>query len=209
MFVWFRRSECVASAGQMGALAASAFLVAAAAQAQTVSIVVIGDSNVAGTGVSHDDRYPSQLEAALRSKGLDVKVSNQGVNGEVSAATASRSGGIGSGTDIVVYWNGCQNDRRLGYSLDACKANNTGAFRALEARGIRTYVIRPPVHDFKMHTNPALTLGGEGKTMDFRDGRGPVPDGHFRRAGYAQILRGTLAPVQKLVLDAQKKKKKS
>ncbi|HRJ68383.1 MAG TPA: acyl-CoA thioesterase [Beijerinckiaceae bacterium] len=189
-------------------LSAAAVLALAApvAQAQTVNIVVIGDSNVAGTGVSAEDRYPSQLEAALKARGLDVRVSNQGVNGEVSAATASRAGWIGSGTDIVVYWNGCQNDRRHGMSLDACRSSNGSAMATLAGKGILTYLIRPPVHDQSMHGNKNFTLGGEGKMMDFRDGRGAVPDGHFNRAGYAVITQRTLEPVRKLVLQAQKKK---
>lgn len=189
----------------VAALAGLAALVTGAA-AQTVSIVVIGDSNVAGTGVSAEDRYPTQLEAALRAKGLDVRVSNQGINGEISSATASRAGWIGSGTDIVVYWNGCQNDRRLGYSLDACAANGRNTAEAMRAKGIAFYGIRPPVHSLQMHRNPSMTLGGSGRTMDFRDGRGPVPDGHFNRAGYAQILKGTLGPIQKMVIEVQKKK---
>ncbi|MDK9695782.1 MAG: acyl-CoA thioesterase [Siculibacillus sp.] len=188
------------------AVAASAAFAAAPALARTVKIVVIGDSNVAGTGVASSETYPAQLEAALRARGLDVSVSNQGINGEVSGTTAGRSASIGSDTDIVVYWQGCRNDERWGGSMEACRANTAAALTALAARGIAAYPIRPPVYDRSMHKSAALTLGGRGKTIDYRDGRGPVPDGHLNGAGYAVLVKRTLEPIGKLVVAAQKKK---
>lgn len=176
------------------------------AEAQTVQIVVIGDSNVAGTGVSSDERYPALLQAALRARGLDVNVSNQGSNGEASAGTASRVGRIGSGTDIVVYWQGCANDMRGGGSVEACRGNTSDAVGTLKSKGILAYVIRPPIYDRSMHRNTRLTLAGEGRTIDFRDGRGAVPDGHFNGAGYAVMVKRTVDPISKLVIAARKKK---
>jgi lysophospholipase L1-like esterase len=189
------------SAYALGAMA----LAALPAAAQTVRIVVVGDSNVAGRGVAGSESYPGQLEAALRARGLDVSVSNQGVNGEVSAGSAARAAGV-SGTDVLVYWNACQNDRRQGLSVEACRGNNGGAMAALKGKGILAYLIRPPVHDINMHQNPSLTLGGQGRTIDYRDGRGAVPDGHFSAAGYSVIVQRSLPAIQKLVVEARKKK---
>ncbi|MGL5116533.1 MAG: hypothetical protein ACRC7C_14535, partial [Beijerinckiaceae bacterium] len=160
-------------------------------------------------GLAADEAFPAQLEAALRARGLKVSVANQGVSGEVSAATASRAGWIGSDTDIVVYWNACHNDRRAGGSLEACRANNAGALQALRAKGIAVYLIGPPVWEPSMHRDPRLTLGGQGRMMDFRDGRGPVPDGHLNAAGYKLIVQRSLAPIGRLVIEAQKRKGKA
>lgn len=200
---FYRASRIAGSVALVGG-----FLVIAAprAEAQTVNIVVIGDSNVAGTGVMPDERYPAQLQAALRARELDVSVSNEGTNGEASAGTASRAARIGSGTDIVVYWQGCANDMRRGGSVDECRQNTSGAIGTLRSKGILAYVIKPPVYERSMHRNTSLTLAGEGRMIDFRDGKGMVPDRHFNGAGYSVMVRRTLEPIRKLVIEARKKK---
>src|SRR6185312_2493611 len=55
------------------------------ARAEPIHIVAFGDSNTAGFRVLHKNAYPAQLEAALRAKGYDVRVSNSGISGETSA----------------------------------------------------------------------------------------------------------------------------
>ena len=58
-------------------LATVAFFAFAAANGNAyaqVQIALIGDSNVYGKGVSPSQNYPSQLEAALRARGLNVRV---------------------------------------------------------------------------------------------------------------------------------------
>jgi acyl-CoA thioesterase-1 len=60
----------------------------AAASAETINIVAFGDSGVFGSGqgrtpggVPVAEAYPPKLERALRERGWDVSVSNQGVRG--------------------------------------------------------------------------------------------------------------------------------
>jgi acyl-CoA thioesterase-1 len=60
----------------------------AAARAETVNIVAFGDSGVFGSGqgrtpggVPVAEAYPAKLERALRARGWNVSVSNQGVRG--------------------------------------------------------------------------------------------------------------------------------
>ena len=60
----------------------------AAAGAETINIVAFGDSGVFGSGqgrtpggVPVAEAYPAKLERALRARGWDVSVSNQGVRG--------------------------------------------------------------------------------------------------------------------------------
>jgi acyl-CoA thioesterase-1 len=57
----------------------------AAGRAETVNIVAFGDSGVFGSGqgrtpggVPVAEAYPAKLERALRARGWDVSVSNQG-----------------------------------------------------------------------------------------------------------------------------------
>lgn len=53
-------------------------------------ILAFGDSLFAGLGVGVENSYPAQLEAALRERGLNVRVTNAGVSGDTSAAGRQR-----------------------------------------------------------------------------------------------------------------------
>src|ERR1700736_1395964 len=62
-----------------------------AAQAETINIVALGDSNTFGSGqgrtpggVPVAEAYPAKLELALRARGWDVSVSNQGLPGNTA-----------------------------------------------------------------------------------------------------------------------------
>jgi len=80
-----------------------------------VQIAVIGDSSVYGKGVSPSQNYPSQLEAALRARGLNVQVSNGGVNGDTSSGLAARlDSAVPPGTRVAVIWVGCPDCARVG-----------------------------------------------------------------------------------------------
>ncbi len=57
---------------------------------ETSTLLLFGDSLVAGYGVEHADSLPSQLEEALQEKGWDVKVINGGVSGDTTAGGRSR-----------------------------------------------------------------------------------------------------------------------
>ena len=55
-------------------------------RAATISIVAFGDSNVHGSGnngagVPVSEAYPAKIERALRARGWDVSISNQGILG--------------------------------------------------------------------------------------------------------------------------------
>jgi acyl-CoA thioesterase-1 len=55
-------------------------------------VLAFGDSLFAGYRVGERESYPAQLEAALRGRGLDVRVTNAGVSGDTSAAGLQRLG---------------------------------------------------------------------------------------------------------------------
>ena len=72
------------------ALALVFSLMMQAAVAQTVTILALGDSLTAGYGLQPSDAFPVKLEAALKARGLDVKVINAGVSGDTALDGLSR-----------------------------------------------------------------------------------------------------------------------
>jgi len=157
-----------------------------------VQIAVIGDSGVFGKGVSPSENYPSQLETALRARGLDVRVSNGGLNGDTTVGLAARlDSAIPPGTRIAVLWIGA-NDYQRGVSIPEIKANISGITKRLRAKGLETYVIAPPVYAVADHQNPALIIGGG--------------DNHFNAAGYRRMVGRTIGPIASLVKRVAKRK---
>lgn len=53
-------------------------------------ILALGDSLFAGYGLPSDQAYPVKLEAALRSRGINVRIANAGVSGNTSAEGLAR-----------------------------------------------------------------------------------------------------------------------
>ena len=60
------------------------------AQSPPVKIAVLGDSLAAGYGVKPDQAFPVRLEAALKAKGRNVTILNQGVSGDTTAGGLDR-----------------------------------------------------------------------------------------------------------------------
>jgi uroporphyrinogen-III synthase len=86
----------------MGFVVAVTALFSTATAFAEVRIVALGDSEI--------QVYPAQLEAALRARGHQVTVTNQGVNGDTTAGMLARlESAVPPGTDIVILWGG---DRR-------------------------------------------------------------------------------------------------
>ena len=82
-----------------------AFLIAAdvSAAAEPIRIVAFGDSATAGWLVARQDAYPAQLQAALRKKGYDVAVDNQGISGDTAAGALRRfDRAVAPGTKIAI-----------------------------------------------------------------------------------------------------------
>ena len=175
----------------LASLATAAFFAFATGACAQVQVAVIGDSNVYGKGVSSSENYPTKLEAALRARGLDVRVSNGGVNGDTSAGLAARlDSAVPAGTRVAVIWIGINDVVRHGKSRAEVQANVAGIVSRLGAKGIASYVIRPPVYNVEDHKNPALILSG---------------DNHFNGAGYGRMVAKTIGPIQTLVVKAKQK----
>jgi acyl-CoA thioesterase-1 len=94
----------------LGLLVTFGLLFASAAQAATV--VALGASNTFGKGVSRSQAYPAQLEALLRTKGLNARVINAGINGDTTGGMLARLDRVvPKGTSVVILQPG-GNDRR-------------------------------------------------------------------------------------------------
>ena len=76
---------------------------AAAARAEPVRLVALGDSLTAGYGLPAAAAFPTVLEAALKARGRDVAVANAGVSGDTATGGLDRlDWSVPDGTDGVI-----------------------------------------------------------------------------------------------------------
>jgi len=166
-----------------------------AAPAQ-IHIVALGDSGIRGHGVSAGEAYPAQLEAALKARGHQVSVTNQGIDGDTTAGVLARlDSAVPQGTDIVVLSVG-RNDIVLKHQSQAyVDAQEHEILGRLRAKGAEVYVIHkmqeglidnPDLHVEKVR-NPANTMW------------------HLTAAGYAIVVNRTLPAIEALVKKAEKR----
>ena len=117
----------------------AAFLVftfASVAQAAPLRIVAFGDSLTAGYGIPRSAAFPARLEAALKAKGLDVKVENAGVSGETASQGLARlDWSVPQGTDAVIVELGA-NDMLRGLDPAVTRKALTEIVQRLRKRGI-------------------------------------------------------------------------
>jgi acyl-CoA thioesterase I len=124
-------------------IAAVFALAAAPLQARPLTIVAIGASNTSGFGVGEQSAYPAVLERLLRQKGIDARVANAGVWGDVTTGMRNRlDAAVPKGTDIVILQPGA-NDLRFFGTKQARTANIAAMVQHLHARGIRVIVYDP------------------------------------------------------------------
>ncbi len=85
------------------ALAFSVLAAAAPAEAAPIRILALGDSLTAGYGLGPEDGFTSQLERALKAKGLDVTIINAGVSGDTAEGGLARlDWALGDGADAAI-----------------------------------------------------------------------------------------------------------
>ncbi len=75
---------------RISAVLAFVFLAIQTALAAPVTLLALGDSLTAGLGLETPEAFPARLEAALKAKGLDVRIVNAGVSGDTAAAGLAR-----------------------------------------------------------------------------------------------------------------------
>src|SRR5690606_6112498 len=88
------------------------------AAAAPVNIVAFGDSLTAGYQLGPDEGFVPQLEARLKSEGLEVTVANAGVSGDTTSDGLARlDWSVPDSTDLVILELGA-NDALRGLSPD-------------------------------------------------------------------------------------------
>ncbi len=96
---------------------------ASAAANRPQTLMLYGDSLMAGYGLSHEDGFAPRLEAALRDAGHDVKVINSSVSGDTTAAGLARlDWALADNPDIVLLELGA-NDALRGIEPAQTRAN--------------------------------------------------------------------------------------
>ena len=105
-------------------------------------VVAFGASITRGKGVSVQEAYPARLEAMLRSKGVNVTVVNQGINGDTLQNMQNRMDrAVPQGTRLVILQVGAPNARQGKEEGGNFKNKVSSLRRRLEARGIRVIII--------------------------------------------------------------------
>jgi acyl-CoA thioesterase-1 len=128
--------------------------------AYAATVVALGASNTYGKGVARNQAFPAQLEAILRTKGLNCRVINAGINGDTTDGMLGRlDRAVPSGTSAVILQPG-GNDGRKG------RPDRTAEIQSrLSARGIP--VIMLPNNAFRglPHQPDGQHLTSEGYHM--------------------------------------------
>jgi acyl-CoA thioesterase-1 len=187
-------------------LAALAFLLASCipALARPLHIVAFGDSMTAGWLVPHKDAYPAQLQAALRKKGYDVVVDNEGVNGDTATGALRRfDRAIGPDTDIALVEFGI-NDRRRGAPLPTVQTRLAEIVRTLRARKIEVLLIGAGGLNFSAiaSANGALYASWILPPHKYRARDGA----HLNAQGYALVVARMLPQVEALIAGVERKR---
>lgn len=107
-------------------------------------ILAFGDSLFAGYGLSPGEGYPEKLEAALRAKGVNARISNAGVSGDTTAGGLQRLAFTLSNQarkpDLVVISLG-GNDMLRGLPASETRKNLDAILTELDRRGIKALLL--------------------------------------------------------------------
>jgi acyl-CoA thioesterase I len=103
---------------------------------RAVRIVALGDSLIAGLGLSADATFPVKLEKALKAKSIAAEVSNAGVSGDTATGALARlDWSVPEGTDAVIVELGA-NDMLRGIDPKVTREALAGIVRRLTDRRI-------------------------------------------------------------------------
>lgn len=102
-------------------------------------VLAFGDSLFAGYNVAQEDSYPAKLQAALRARGVNARVTNAGVSGDTSAAGRQRLAFTLDAQDpkpdlVILELGG--NDLLRGLSPEETRANFVAMLDELKKRDI-------------------------------------------------------------------------
>lgn len=118
------------------AVIAGSLLASSMAQAATLNLVGFGDSLMAGYQLPPGDGFPEKLQAALKTKGEDVAITNAGVSGDTSTGGLARiDWSVPDGTNGVILELGA-NDALRGIPPEETEKNLDAMITRLKERGI-------------------------------------------------------------------------
>jgi len=208
-----------ARAGLLAALAL--FTIASTALAEPVRVVALGDSLTAGYGLPAGKAFPVQLEAALKARGLDVKVENAGVSGETAAQGLARlDWSVPPGTEAVIVALGA-NDMLRGLDPAVAEKALADIVARLKARGLPVLLAGMKAApnlgpDYRTRFDaiyprlaaregvllyPFFLEGIAGvRELNLKDGIHPTPE------GVAVMVTGILPQAEALVKEAEAKR---
>jgi acyl-CoA thioesterase-1 len=151
------------------------------AKAAAITIVALGTSNTYGAGgLARNQTYPAQLQALLKTKGIDARVINAGVNGDTSARMLARlNSAVPSDTRLVLIEVHPNNEIRGGVSGQT--SENVAAIKSrLQARSINYIDISSTMTSYVMAPRSLM------KMPDRR---------HLNGEGYARVVESVLPQV--------------
>ncbi|MCG8545795.1 MAG: arylesterase [Alphaproteobacteria bacterium] len=123
------------------------FLLPHAAAAKEPVILALGDSLVAGYGLTDGEAFPAQLETALAKQGIRARVINGGVSGDTTAGGLQRVDWLMSDKpDLVIVELGA-NDGLRGIDPAETQRNLDGILTRMNEVGVRVLLagmLAPP-----------------------------------------------------------------
>jgi acyl-CoA thioesterase-1 len=184
-------------------------IVSTPAAAHIPIILDFGDSLTAGYGLAPDQAFPARLEAALRRRGIEVRVVNAGVTGDTTAGGLARlDWALADKPDLVVLELGA-NDALRGIDPATVRDNLDKMIRKIQAAGAKTLLVgmlAPPnwgpeyksafdqifLELAKTHDVPLYPFFLEGVAMKPELNQ---PDGLHPNERGVQVLVDRLAPI--------------
>lgn len=184
---------------------------------QPITILALGDSLTEGLGVSEDEAYPAQLEAALKQAGyVNAKVVNSGLSGETSTGLVNRLDWVlKTNPDITILTTGA-NDAMRGIDIATIDQNIRTAIKQLQDNGSMVVLGGMQIYDnmgddyVKAFSDiyPKIAEDtGVAFIPFFLEGVGGVPELnqadaiHPTSEGYTRIVNNNILPVLEPTLD--------
>lgn len=111
------------------------------ALAKTAEILAFGDSLTAGLGLPASEAFPAQLQARLKSEGVDVKIVNEGVSGDTTTDGLARlDWALADKPDYVILALGA-NDMLRGIDPKIVRANLDQMIEKIQASGAKILLL--------------------------------------------------------------------
>lgn len=105
--------------------------------AEPIHILFIGDSLTAGYGVRKEEAFPALVEKKLKAAGRNVKVTNGGISGSVTAEADRRLRWYLKAKPKILFLSLGANDALKGTPTPVIKANLAKALELAEQNGIK------------------------------------------------------------------------